>query len=59
MDKVQSFINAVDAALRSGTEQAAMRAQTGKLFVDFVTDLRPNWTSTGTQIARTTRGTFS
>lgn len=40
MDKVQSFINAVDAALRSGTEQAAMRAQTGKLFVDFITDLR-------------------
>ena len=40
MDKVQSFINAVDAVLRSGTEQAEMRAQTGKLFVDFVTDLR-------------------
>ena len=40
MDKVQSFINAVDAVLRSGAQQAAMRAQTGKLFVDFVTDLR-------------------
>ena len=40
MDKVQSFINEVDAVLRHETEQDGMQARTERVFADFVTDLR-------------------
>jgi hypothetical protein len=37
MDKVQSFINEVDAVLR---HENGMQARTERVFADFVTDLR-------------------
>ena len=44
MDKVQSFINEVDAVLRHETEQDGMQARTERVFADL---LRPTTTRAG------------